>query len=59
MKNLNILLALLFISLASTAQIWEENLLKTNTTPTSVEKFEAFENYRKTVPYSKGNGYNP
>ena len=59
MKNLNLLLALLFISFTTSAQIWEENLLKTNANPTSAEKFEAFENYRKTVPYTKGNGYKP
>ena len=59
MKNLNLLLALLFISFTTSAQIWEENLLKTNANPTSAEKFEAFENYRKVVPYTKGNGYKP
>jgi hypothetical protein len=59
MKNFKLILALLFISLTSLAQIWEENLLKTNAKPTHAEKFEAFENYRKNVPYTKGNGYKP
>jgi photosystem II stability/assembly factor-like uncharacterized protein len=33
--------------------------LKKNRTPTTAEKFEAFENYRKKNPYKKGNGYKP
>ena len=49
--------ALLVYSLQ--AQIWEDNLLKSNSIPTVTEKFEAFQNYKKKHAYTKGNGYNP
>jgi photosystem II stability/assembly factor-like uncharacterized protein len=48
-----------FFSFSLSAQIWEENLLKTNNNPTTADKFEAFENYRVAYPYTKGNGYKP
>lgn len=41
------------------SQIWEDNLQKTNKKPTVAEKIEAFDNYRKTHAYTKGNGYKP
>ena len=59
MNKPNILIASLFFSLSLSGQIWEDKLLKTNASPTISEKFEAFENYRATHPYTKGNGYNP
>ena len=42
MKKLHIILATTFASLSLSAQIWEENLLKTNSNPTTADKFEAF-----------------
>jgi photosystem II stability/assembly factor-like uncharacterized protein len=59
MNKLTILLSLAFFSFSLSAQIWEENLLKTNNNPTTADKFEAFENYRAKHPYTKGNGYKP
>ena len=41
------------------AQIWEDNLLKTNMSPTIQEKSDAFETYRSKHVYTKGNGFNP
>ena len=59
MNKLTIILVTTFFSLSISGQVWEENLLKTNSNPTSADKFEAFENYRKIHPYTKGNGYKP
>ena len=59
MRKLTILLATIFVCFSLSGQIWEDNLLKTNSNPTTVEKFEAFENYRAIHPYTKGNGYKP
>ena len=59
MKKLHIILATTFASLSLSAQLWEENLLKANSNPTTADKFEAFENYRAIHPYTKGNGYKP
>jgi len=59
MQKITITLTFMFFSMLLSAQIWEENLLKKNSTATSGEKLEAFEEYRKKNPYSKGNGYNP
>ena len=59
MNRLIIILLISFFSLSLTAQIWEENLLKINSNPTTAERFEAFENYRASHPYTKGNGYKP
>ncbi len=59
MKKIIILLLTIFVSLLVSAQIWEENLLKINNTPTLSQKLEAFENYRAKNPYTKGNGYKP
>lgn len=54
-----ILLTFIGCSLGLSAQIWQDNLLKENPSPSIKEKFTAFENYRSTHPYVKGNGYNP
>ena len=59
MYKLSLILLGLFLSFSLSSQIWEENLLKTNPNPTTADKFEAFEAYRATHPYTKGNGYKP
>ena len=59
MKKSYIIIANIFISLSLTGQIWEEELRKTNHNPSVNERFEAFENYRLTNPYIKGNGFKP
>ncbi|MDG1348186.1 MAG: T9SS type A sorting domain-containing protein [Flavobacteriales bacterium] len=59
MNKLALLIFTLFISTSLTAQIWEDELLKTNPNPTVEEKSQAFEEYRATHPYTKGNGYKP
>ena len=59
MKKIITLTLSCFLVLSLNAQIWEDNLRKENKNPTHQEKFQAFENYRKTHPYFKGNGYNP
>ena len=59
MNKLSLILLGTFLSFSLSSQIWEENLLKTNPNPTTADKFEAFEAYRATHPYTKGNGYKP
>jgi len=59
MNKLALIIFTLFISTSLTAQIWEDELLKTNPNPTVEEKSQAFEEYRATHPYTKGNGYKP
>ena len=41
------------------AQVWEDNLRKTNTSPSIEDKINAFDKYRGSIPYEKGNGYKP
>jgi len=59
MNKLSLLIFTLLFSLSLTAQIWEDELLKTNSTPTVEEKSKAFEEYRASHPYTKGNGFKP
>ncbi len=59
MKKYTLLAISTFLIYSLQAQIWEDNLLKSNSTPTVAEKFEAFQNYKKNHAYTKGNGYNP
>ena len=59
MKNLSLTLILCFFSIFSYSQIWENELLETNSTPTVEEKSKAFEAYRASHPYTKGNGFKP
>ena len=59
MNKLSLILLGSFLSFSLSAQIWEENLLKINPAATTADKFEAFEAYRATHPYTKGNGYKP
>lgn len=55
------LLTIIFLSVSSPllCQVWEDNLRRTNDKPTVSEKITAFDNYRKTHEYTKGNGYKP
>ena len=48
-----------FFSVICFSQIWEDQLLAKNNTPSITEKIEAFETYRASIPYTKGNGYKP
>ena len=59
MKKLSVFLMFIFFCFSLSAQIWEDRLIKTKESPSITEKFDAFENYRKTHPYTKGNGYKP
>ena len=59
MNNLSLTLILCFFSIFSYSQIWEDELLKKNSTPTVEEKSKAFEDYRASHPYTKGNGFKP
>lgn len=63
-KSFNMLrFLLLSISLFFThslhAQVWEDNLRKTNPSPSIEDKINAFYNHRESIPYEKGNGYKP
>ena len=63
-KSFNMLrFLLLSISLLFTqslyTQVWEDNLRKTNTSPSVEDKINAFDKYRESIPYKKGNGYKP
>ncbi len=53
------ILFLIFSPLFIFSQIWEDELLLNNTRTTFQEKKIAFERYRKSIPYTKGNGYKP
>ena len=49
----------LFFTQSLYAQIWEDNLRKTNASPSIEDKVNAFNKYRESIPYEKGNGYKP
>ena len=57
--NKYFIIIICFISLNTYSQVWENNLLSENPNATLEQKETAFNNYRKKVPYSKGNGYKP
>ena len=59
MKKLYLFSICLVFTNILVAQIWEDNLLKTNMSPTIQEKSDAFEAYRSKHVYTKGNGFNP
>lgn len=59
MNNLPLTLLFCFFSIFSFSQIWEDELLRVNSNPTVEEKGKAFEEYRATHPYTKGNGFKP
>ncbi len=49
----------LFFTQSLYAQIWEDNLKKTNASPSIEDKVNAFNKYRENISYEKGNGYKP
>ena len=49
----------LFFTQSLYAQVWEDNLRKTNSSPSIEDKINAFDKYRGSIPYEKGNGYKP
>ena len=59
MKKLSIISVCLLFANILVAQVWEDNLLKTNPSPTVQEKSDAFEAYRGGHIYTKGNGFKP
>ena len=59
MNRLRLTILFCFFNIISFSQIWEDDLLKTNPNPTIQEKSIAFEEYRATHPYTKGNGFKP
>ncbi len=59
MNRLRLTIIFCFFNIISFSQIWEDELLKTNPNPTIQEKSIAFEEYRATHPYTKGNGFKP
>jgi len=59
MNNLYLTILFCFFNSISFSQIWEDELLKRNPNPTIQEKSIAFEEYRATHHYTKGNGFKP
>ena len=59
MKKIYLSILVIFSCASTIAQVWEDKLIESNSTPTIEEKFSAFEEYRNTFPYTKGNGYKP
>ena len=59
MSNLYLTIIFCFFNIISYSQIWEDELLKINPSATVQEKSIAFEQYRATHPYVKGNGFKP
>ena len=49
----------LFLNLYLFPQTWEENIYEKNKNMTFFDLKESFDNYRDSIPYTKGNGYNP
>ena len=41
------------------SQTWEEDAYDKNENASFFDLKESFDNYRNSIPYSKGNGYNP
>ena len=46
-----------YFSISTYSQIWEDNIYKENIS--FEDKLNSFKNYKKSVPYEKGKGYNP
>jgi len=59
MKKTFILSFILLFSTISFSQIWEENALNENKNVNFFELKNVFDEYRKNIPYTKGNGYKP
>ena len=58
MKNyILIIFCLSFLSV--NGQVWEAELLKQNPNANFIDKQAAFDQYKKEVKYTKGNGYKP
>ena len=58
MKNyILIIFCLSFLSV--NGQVWETELLKQNPNANFIDKQAAFDEYKKEVKYTKGNGYKP
>ena len=53
MRKYTLLAISTFLIYSLQAQIWKDNLLKSNSTPTVAEKFEAFQNYKKNQSTQK------
>ena len=49
----------LLLNLYLFPQTWEENIFEKNKNATFFDLKESFNNYRDSIPYTKGNGYNP
>ncbi len=59
MNKLLLCLIFTFISFSLYSQVWEDKLAETIENPSISSRFKAFEDYRKTHRYTKGNGYKP
>ena len=54
------ILSIFFLSVfVCLGQTWEENTYEENPNATFFDLKESFDNYRKIVTYTKGNGYKP
>ena len=58
LRFLSLSISLFFIQ-SLYAQVWEDNLRKTNSSPSIEDKINAFNKHRESMPYEKGNGYKP
>ena len=59
MKKFYLSIVVIFSCTSTIAQVWEDKLIESNSTPTIEERHSAFEEYRNAFPYTKGNGYKP
>ena len=59
MKKSAILFLFLLSVIVCLGQTWEENTYQENLNATFFDLKESFDNYRKKIPYTKGNGYKP
>ena len=59
MKKSATLLIFLISSIVCLSQTWEENTYQKNPNATFFDLKESFDDYRKKIPYTKGNGYKP
>ena len=59
MNKLLLCLIFTFISFSLYSQVWEDKLAEAMENPSVSNRFKAFENYKKTHRYTKGNGYKP
>ena len=59
MKKITILTIISIISCVGFSQTWEENTYNENKNATFFDLKNTFDEYRKKIPYTKGNGYKP